>query len=207
MSDPTDPVPKATPPEQTVPYWRRHLRADGTWLPGAEGGPPGEDLAALRAGLGRAAFTVPAMWSYYVSTCDGRVTPELEAEHAALALYGLHQQSRREPMHTPRVNLGQALGDLRRRENGKAQNPERTVTGRETTRDTALDRRVAAAVEATSLPPLLYRLRNLVPSLRAEAIALDYDLLMKDLSCWRYPERRQRVRRRWGLGYYAGASA
>ncbi|MEK8171850.1 type I-E CRISPR-associated protein Cse2/CasB [Streptomyces sp. M19] len=91
-------------------------------------------------------------------------------------------------MHRPGVGFGKALWELRRRDRFSEE---------------ALDRRVAAAVNATSLSALLYRLRGLTTQLRADAIAFDYDLLVTDLAKWPYPEPRQRVRRTWGLAYYA----
>ncbi|EDY51267.1 conserved hypothetical protein [Streptomyces clavuligerus] len=168
-------------------YWHRHVGADGAWRKEHTGGPPGEDLAALRAGLGKPAGTVPSLWQHYTSRTDGRPTPELEAEHGALSLYGLHQQSRRRPMHRPGVGLGEALRRLRQSGGVSAD---------------ALDRRTAAAVNATSVPALLYRLRGLIPQLRSAAIPLDYDQLLRDLRNWAHPESRQRVRRTWGLAYH-----
>ncbi|WP_308283796.1 type I-E CRISPR-associated protein Cse2/CasB [Streptomyces buecherae] len=175
-------------PARVTRYWHRYLDArKGSWYGFAPTGPPGEELADLRAGLGQDAGTVPAMWPYYTSPTDGEVTHALEAEHGALALYGLHQQSQQRPMHKPQVGLGSALRSLRVADRFS---PE------------ALDRRVAAAVNATSVRALLYRLRGLVPQLRAEGIGLDYDRLMRDLERWTHPEQRQRVRRTWGLAYH-----
>ncbi|MFH8616644.1 type I-E CRISPR-associated protein Cse2/CasB [Streptomyces sp. NPDC017979] len=172
-------------------FWHKHLGRDGTWSapwPGAPPvGPPGEDLADLRAGLGRPAGSVPALWKHYTSEVDGLVTPELEAEHGALALYGLHQQGQSTPMHRKGVGAARALRELR----GTNQ----------FTRD-AMDRRVAAAVNATSVPAFLHRLRGLVPLLRGRSIAFDYDLLCGDLMDWAHPAKRPRVRRSWGAGYY-----
>ncbi|MEK8171849.1 type I-E CRISPR-associated protein Cse2/CasB [Streptomyces sp. M19] len=65
---------------------------NGAWPRGVPDGPPGEDLAALRAGLGKPAGTVPQLWPYYTVPTDGVRTDALEAEHGALSLYGLHQQ-------------------------------------------------------------------------------------------------------------------
>ncbi|MFE6775669.1 type I-E CRISPR-associated protein Cse2/CasB [Streptomyces sp. NPDC057702] len=182
------PATPATAPAPATRYWSRYLDARGRWQGHALSGPPGEELADLRAGLGRPAGTVPAMWPYYTSPTDGEVTLELDAEHGALALYGLHQQSQQRPMHRADINLGTALRSLRVADRFS---PE------------ALDRRVAAAVNATSVKALLHRLRGLIPQLRAEAIALDYDWLTLDLARWTRPEQRQRVRRNWGLSYHA----
>jgi CRISPR system Cascade subunit CasB len=179
-------------------YWNKFVGADGTWriAPGAKQPkrPPGEDLAALRAGLGREAGTVPEMWRFYTCEIDDRlarqdrVSQEQEAEHAALALYGLHQQSQDRPMHAPRVTLGHALRELRR--SGKFS-------------EQAVDARVEAAVTTTNVPALLMRLRGLITQLRTISQPLDYDQLMDDIKNWNWPDSRQRVIRRWGLGYYA----
>ncbi|MFE0422318.1 type I-E CRISPR-associated protein Cse2/CasB [Streptomyces sp. NPDC058953] len=178
-------------------YWTRRVDARGDWrtdpLSGAKTRAPGEDLAALRAGLGRPAGTVPELWPFYTSPVDGRVTPELEAEHAALALYGLHQQSQSRPMHKPGIPMGTALRALHRTER----------FGKE-----AVDRRVAAAVQTTSVSALVYRLRGLVTQLRSVEQPVDYDQLLLDIQRWTTPGARQQVRRRWGLAYHAwGARA
>ncbi|MCM2393032.1 type I-E CRISPR-associated protein Cse2/CasB [Streptomyces albipurpureus] len=173
-------------------YWNQHVTGAGNWrrdaFSGSELRAAGEDLAALRSGLGRPAATVPALWRYYTSPVDGRVTPELEAEHAALALYGLHQQSQSSPMHRRGVTIGTALRALHR-------------SGRFS--EEAVDRRVAAAVHTTAVPALLYRLRGLVTQLRAVQQPIDYDQLLSDVWRWSHPEHRQRVRREWGLAYHA----
>ncbi|MFJ9468685.1 type I-E CRISPR-associated protein Cse2/CasB [Streptomyces caniferus] len=184
-----------TEPTASTPvrrYWSQCVRNDGTWRidpkNGALAKAPGEDLAALRSGLGQPAGTVPALWPFYTSHTDGQVTPELEAEHAALSLYGLHQQSQAHPMHKRGVGLGAALRDLR--------HDDRFSTE-------AVDRRVAAAVNTTSVPTLVYRLRGLITQLRSVKVPLDYDQLLQDIKNWHYPESRRRVRRTWGLAYHS----
>ncbi|MER5621598.1 type I-E CRISPR-associated protein Cse2/CasB [Streptosporangium sp. NPDC002544] len=173
-------------------YWAQYVASDGTWRR-KEGRPPGEDLAALRAGLGHEAGTVPAMWPHYRSPVDDRlarkseVSDEQKAEHAALALYGLHQQGRPEPMHQPEVRLGQALRRLHH-------------SGKFT--QEAVDRRVNAAASATQVSALLTHLRGLITQLRTIGQPLDYDLLLNDIHAWQRPDTRQRARRRWGLDYY-----
>ncbi|MDG4534907.1 type I-E CRISPR-associated protein Cse2/CasB [Streptomyces sp. AV19] len=178
--------------EDTRRYWTRRIRDDGTWR--TQGGvavpAPGEDLAALRAGLGRSAGTVPKLWPFYTSETDGRVTPELEAEHAALALYGLHQQGRPSPMHRRRVSPGTALRALRESNRFSEE---------------AVNRRVAATVSSTSVPAFVYRLRGLIAQLRLINQPLDYDELLNNIKDWHHTDARRRVRRDWGLAYYAWA--
>ncbi|TDD49004.1 type I-E CRISPR-associated protein Cse2/CasB [Saccharopolyspora elongata] len=180
-------------------YWSQRVNPDGTWrsdprtkLPLQ---PPGEDLAAMRSGLGRPAGSVPALWPFYTCPVDeqaalrGDVSVEQAAEHAALALFGLHQQAQSIPMHRPKINLGKALKVLRGKE--------------EKVSPVALDARVAAAATATSVPALLYRLRGLIEQLRTVRQPVDYDQLMNDIRDWHYSDARLRARSRWGLGYYA----
>ncbi|UGQ10910.1 type I-E CRISPR-associated protein Cse2/CasB [Yinghuangia sp. ASG 101] len=117
----------------------------------------------------------------------GLISAEQKAEHAALALYGLHQQSQKNPMHKPGVSVGAAL---------------RTLRGSGEYSEAALDRRVNAAATATSTAALLKRLRGLVTQLRGEGIGWDYDLLLRDLVAFDHPARRSSVRRGWGAAYY-----
>lgn len=180
--------------DRVVRYWTRYVAPDGTWR---KQPPPGEDLAAFRAGLGRLAGTVPALWPYYTTPIDdrlarqGKVSRELEAEHAALALYGLHQQSRPEPMHRSGVRLGQALRRLHK------QSDQDKGFSRE-----AVDRRVNAAASATQVSAFLTHLRGLISQLRTVSAPLDYDLLLRDIRAWRRHDTRQFARRRLGLDYY-----
>ncbi|MCP2261240.1 CRISPR-associated protein, Cse2 family [Streptoalloteichus tenebrarius] len=182
-------------------YWTRFIGADGKWRRAREKKdqmPPGEDLAVLRTGLDRPAGTVFALVPFYTSPIDdhaarrGEVSVEQAAEHVALALFGLHQQGQRSPMHKPGLSVGRALRRLRQ-------------TGRFA--EEALDRRVAATVNATSVSAFAYRLRGLVDQLRTQGIPLDYDLLLQDVLDWHYSDGRQRVRRRWGLAYFDWSSA
>ncbi|SHF58435.1 type I-E CRISPR-associated protein Cse2/CasB [Streptoalloteichus hindustanus] len=193
-------------------YWTRFIGADGKWRrlkrrPQGEGKqrppredeqrPPGEDLAVLRSGLGRPAGTVFAVVPFYTSPIDdhaarrGEVSAEQAAEHVALALFGLHQQGQDSPMHKPGLSVGRALRRLRQ-------------SGRFA--EEALDRRVTATVNATSVSSFAYRLRGLVDQLRSQGIPLDYDLLLKDVLDWHHADGRQRVRRRWGLAYFDWSS-
>lgn len=167
-------------------YWERCTDGKGGWR---EGKPPdGADLAALRRGLGRQPGDVPAMWRFYRTLSrDGQIGPELYAEHAALALFATHQQSRAEPMHRTGIGLGDAM--LAARRSGKY-SPE------------AIDRRFAAAATSDSPGELVGHLRGLVTQLRAERQPLDYTRLMRDLIRWQGSGARD-VRRRWGSQYFA----
>lgn len=178
--------------------WHRYTAADGTWRrktgTPADQRPPGEELAALRRGLGRPAGTVLEMFPFYTCPVDdfaarrGEVSAAQEAEHTALALYGLHQQSQDRPMHRDSIGLGRAMLELRRHERSS---------------EAAVDARFQQAFSATSTPALQLRLRGLITQLRDIKQPLDYNQLASDLLHWSRPESRTRVRRRWGLDYYA----
>ncbi|MFI6289530.1 type I-E CRISPR-associated protein Cse2/CasB [Streptomyces sp. NPDC051018] len=191
MSTTAQPDP-AAPTAARRRYWTRRVDGSGNWRTDHASGTamrsPGEDLAAMRAGLGREAGAVPELWRFYTSPIDGRVTPELEAEHAALSLYGLHQQSQSRPMHRPGISMGAAL---------------RTLHHSQRFSEEAVDRRVAATVHTTSVSALVYRLRGLITQLRAVEQPVDYDQLLLDIQRWKSPGSRQQVRRGWGLAYHA----
>lgn len=182
-------------------YWDRCVRLDGNWRidpdTGRERRPPGEDLAAMRSGLGRPAVTVGALWPFYSCEIDdrlalrGEVTVEQQAEHAALALFGLHQQGQSNPMHRPKVAPGAALRVLR----GSGKFSAET-----------LDSRISTAMASSSVSSFLHSMRGLVQQLRTVAQPLDYNLLMRDIERWHQPTDRQRVRREWGLGYFVWGS-
>ncbi|MFD0685951.1 type I-E CRISPR-associated protein Cse2/CasB [Actinomadura fibrosa] len=185
----------------TQRYWNR-VDTNGDWLArNPRGGrlfgrPPGEDLSALRAGLGRGAGEVPHMWRFYTCPVDDqlaqhdRVSVEQQAEHAALALYGLHQQSKTTSMHKPKESLGKALYRLRASGRFSAQ---------------AVDARVNAAATTTNPAALLMRLRGLVDQLRVINQPLDYDGLMQLIHDWYYEDGRRRARRRLAVEYQVWA--
>ena len=178
-------------------YWDRCVHPDGDWridpVTKMTLQPPYKDLAAMRAGLGRAAVSVPALWPYYTCKTDdnlalqGKVSVDQEAEHAALALFGLHQDRQSTPMHKRKIHPGAALRSLRSSGGYGVE---------------MLDRRVGAAMTSTSVRTLLGILQGLVELLRAEAQPLDYNLLMKDIQNWHHIPYRTNVRRIWGLSYY-----
>lgn len=186
------------PPTKPRRYWDRYIDRKGDWRLHPETGapmrPPGEELAALRAGLGREIGDVPQMWPFYASEPDdilarrNQFTTEQAAEHAALALFGLHQQSKDKPMHRPGLAVGKSLLVLRHNEKFSEQ---------------AVDARVTAAATATTVPAFLMRLRGLVTQLRTIEQPLDYDQLLQDIHDWRHPRTRQQARRRWALAYQA----
>ena len=172
--------------QQTKTEWRPYF-----WeLKHRDTLPDGKDLAALRGGLGRQAGEVPRMWRYYTTLRhSGEVHRQLRAEHAALSLFALHQQSQATLMHSPGIGLGTAMAKLRIDDKFS---PE------------AVDRRFAAAATATSFPEVTAHLRGLVTQLRAlkKPQPLDYTRLLNDLCDWQDPDKVPAVRRRWGSQYF-----
>lgn len=169
-------------------YWQRHTDGPGKW--GERGSPPGADLAALRRGIGREAGSVPEMWPYYTTlTADGAITRRLRAEHLALTLFAVHQQSLSQPVHREGVGLGAAVLALRRDDKSS---PE------------AVDRRFGAAATATSLDEVAHHVRGLITQIRGltRQPGLDYTWLFHDLRSWQSPQGRTTVRRRWGAQYF-----
>lgn len=183
-------------------YWEQFTDAEGKWKPsglGLPARPPGEDLAALRKGLGRQAGTVPEMWPFMVAKLpdhwlmsysdDWDPPPALVAEHSTLALYGRHQQSLAKPAHAPGIGLGDAVLNLKRSDRFSAE---------------ALDRRFSAAITSFEVSELVNHLRGLLAQLKDGAQALDYGELIRDLFSWQSPGRVHSVRRRWALQYSRG---
>lgn len=161
-------------------YWERFA---GSELP------DGADLADLRRGIGKSPGAVPEMWRFYTTlTPDGGVTSGLVAEHLALTLFAVHQQSRPRLVHLKGVGLGTAI--LALRTSGKFS-------------EQAVDRRFGAAATATSVAEVGIHLRGLVTQLRPMDQPIDYTQLMFDLRGWQNPEWLSRVRRRWGSQYFA----
>jgi len=172
-------------------YWLQHTDGEGAWQSGGER-PPGEDLAALRRGIGRRAGTVPQMWRYYAKlNAAGHVTAQLRAEHLALTLFAVHQQSQPQPVYRDGVGFGVAVRALRA--SGKFS-------------EEAVDRRFAAAATATSLSEVAAHLRGLITQLRGVS-GLDYTRLFRDLLDWQDPEARAGIRRRWGSQYFVSPAA
>lgn len=154
---------------------------------------PGGALSALRRGLGHEPGAAPSLWRYYTQLSgDGHVSAKLRAEHAALVLFGIHQEGQRRPMHQRGVRLGEALRALR-------------LSGRYS--EQALDRRVSQCATADDLAEMTHHLRGLISMLKTLQVpqGLDYSRLVTDLTSWQYPDGRARVRRQWGADYFRPA--
>lgn len=155
----------------------------------------GAKLADLYRGLGEDPGTVPAIWQYHRSTVRD-VTVErglndwaLTAEHQALTLFALHQQSQSRSMHWPGIGLGKALRNLRLDPN---------------TSNDAVDMQVRALATADDTAELYEHLRAIIPRLKRlkdGAQGLDYSKLYFNLYDWNDHAKRTEVRRAWGAQY------
>lgn len=172
-------------------YWER-------FSAGGEGPtvrlPPGDELAALRRGLGVEPGTVPSMWRFYCTWQDDRGHSRFAAEHHALTLFAVHQQSQRNLVHVVNVPMARAL---------------RRLHTSDRFAEAAVDQRFFAAATAPEVDEVAYHLRGLVRQLRSlhAPAPFDYTQLFWDLARWSSPEGRQRTRRKWGLDYYGTSSA
>jgi len=193
-------------PRRALPfYWDRHTEGDGKWRrTGTDGGaPPGADLAKLRRGLGRTPGDVPEMWRFHVTmNQDGVLTRWFVAEHHALTLFGLHQQSQARPMHRTGVGLGTAVRALRDKDATPARAEDGAKTSPKWDRVDPVDRRLSAAATAGSRHELILHLRGLITRLRDLGQGLDYNSLCQDLARWEDPEAVAAIRRRWGMQYF-----
>ncbi|MFB8137493.1 type I-E CRISPR-associated protein Cse2/CasB [Streptomyces mirabilis] len=157
----------------------------------------GAHLAALRSGVGRQAGTVPAVWPFYRTRIGsqlrnrGALTRDLVAEHAALTVFGVHQQGRGTTVHTPGLSPGSACRLLLVRDAGGDR--------------TAIERRLGALLTSLDTGELAQHLRGLVPLLRRAGIGLDYDGLRQALRRWDDPQRpdeQSRIRSRWDRDFH-----
>jgi CRISPR system Cascade subunit CasB len=170
-------------------------RSDFYWEQFSVRMPPGDELAALRRGLGREPGTVPSMWRFYRTwrAGDRRYAP-LAAEHHTLTLFAVHQQSQPRLVHREKTPIAEAIRRLH-------------TTGRFT--QEAIDRRFFAAVTAPEVDEVAYHLRGLVRQLRSlpEPTPFDHTQLYWDLLGWSTRGGRERAQRSWGLDYYRKRSA
>lgn len=157
-------------------------------------------LARLRRGVGHRAGTLLDLWDLTLADLpevlvdpsdstsaerQGEATRWEQAAHDALTLHAWHQQSRNESMHRRGVSLGAALRILGMRTSEEAVLRRFKALG-------ATDRHEARAT----------LLRGLISQLRAEAIAIDYGMLARDLRQLTHRASADRVLLRWGRDYH-----
>lgn len=166
-------------------YWEEHATHEGKWQ-----APPGADLAAMRAGLSREPGDVPGMWPMYRQLSDdGRVTSRLRAEHAALSLYGLHQQGQHYSVHTDGISIASAFRLLRESDRFSVD---------------AVDARFTRAAASSDLESLTFHLRGLINQLKSieRQAPFDYTQLLSDLTRWQNPINQAHIRRIWASKYF-----
>ncbi len=175
------------------PYWERFAASSARGETTSRL-PPGDELAALRRGTSGGPGTVPSMWRFYTPDWTderaGLGAPfSLVAEHHALVLFAIHQQSQQVLVHQPGKPIGQAIKALH-------------TSGRFA--PAAVDRRFFAAVTAPEVAEVAHHLRGLVRQLRSlqGPAPFDYSGLCRDLRWWHDPACRDAARRRWGMDYY-----
>ena len=132
--------------ERSAFYWQRYA-AGGDYLARQATA----HLAALRRGVGREPGSVPAMWPFYTQINDaGAATSAYAAEHAALTLFAIHQQSQSRPMHRAGIGFGSAVMRLRLHGDGRI----------DWSKSSPVDRRFNSAATATDLTELVMHLRG-----------------------------------------------
>lgn len=128
-----------------------------------------------------------ADWPTELSAKSDEPTIDERAAHAALTLYALHQQSKRQDrMHREGRSLGLAVGEL-----------SRTMA----TPD-AVRRRFDALSTAASFRETIHHGRGLVTQLRTSGISQDYGLLASHLRRLQTPRTADQVRLRWARDFY-----
>lgn len=151
-------------------------------------------LAKLRRTIASAPGADPAVWEVMFADWPAELysgsdeaTLDERAAHAALTLYALHQQSKRQSrMHRGGRSLGLAVGEL-----------SRTMA----TPD-AVRRRFDALSTAGSFREVLHHGRGLVTQLRGADISLDYGLLASQFRRLQLPQTADQVRLRWARDFY-----
>ena len=148
------------------------------------------DLAALRRAARMAPGALPEVWHLTevpVPPWQGDApTREEIAVHLAMTLYGIHQQSRTEPMHVPGHGLGQAA---------------RVLIGPPDDEGASARARFNALVTSTTVNELTHHLRAFVSQLRARRIPLDYATLADDLVRFQQMGGDRSVRLTWARQY------
>lgn len=154
-------------------------------------------FARLRANVGRAPGTDPAIWSLTIEGLPGALdrdapTAAEYAVHGALTLFAHHQRAVVAPMHRSDTGLGKAIRQLETKRGHVGQDGGVSP----------VRRRFDAAVVSPDVRTLLLRLKPLINQLRGDAIALDYGQLASDIYRWHFADGADQTRRRWARQYY-----
>jgi CRISPR system Cascade subunit CasB len=163
----------------------------------------GAELAVLRKGIGRDVGDVWQMSRHYRSvTKGGGTSNRLAAEHAALSLFAVHQQSQTSPMHS----AGTGLGTAARRLHTPAEKARATEASQQPAEgkfsEEAINRRMGQIATSSSVTELVAHLRGLVTMLRTIQQPLDYTRLRQQIERWHYPDARTGIRAQWGSQFF-----
>ena len=157
---------------------RRHATADGNR-------PLGIDAFAVDAHTQVPAELYPLASNGKERRFGDEPTEAEIAVRSAMTLYAIHQQSRRERMHTD-SSPGRSLARLAWASDGAHK---------------SVRRRFAALVTADSYPELSHHLRTMIRMLRDQQVGLDYGRLAGDLFAWQYRTNRDGVRLAWSRDF------
>lgn len=161
------------------------------------------DLARLRRGVGKHPSADVVLFGLATGDQEGAETTTLHAPgthlsdeepsreemaaFAALTLFAMHQQSRRDAsMHRHGYSMGRSARLLGRQSNARD----------------AVRARFAALGTAASWDETLHHARGIIQQLRQHSIPLDYGRFARDLFDLRDPAAAQRVRNAWGRDFY-----
>lgn len=151
------------------------------------------DLAELREAIDEEPGSEPRIWrltEYPPSEWAGDLpTPEENAVHIALCLYGQHQQGRSAPAYQPGRSFAQAV---------------RSLAGEEAEKSPVW-KRFAAAMLANDIRGTREHLQALVGLMHSNKAftAFDYGRLADDLVELQSPEGQPAVRLRWQRDFYS----
>ena len=157
--------------------------------------------AKLRRGIGKPPGALPEIWGITLANIpdewhshSGNASFEENAIHATLTLYALHRQGKEQSMNaqekteeSPRESIGSATAQLVQ--------PDESNLG-------AIKRRFDAMATAPEITELVYHARGIIQLLKANDIPLNYPRFAEDLFWFQCPGQADRVRLRWGEGFY-----
>ena len=174
-------------------YWEQHTDGKGQWLTQYPDGPPKDELASIRRGLGKKAGYVPSLWPFYtkLNTYE-KVDNKLIVEHQCLTLYALHQQSISNPVHVKGHGLGMAIRALAFSESYQENK-------------NAITKKLYALAMASNIDELANHLRNIITLIKSvsKLSSIDYTKLYWDLIKWNNGgDERSETILRWGMQYH-----
>lgn len=193
---------ESTVEKQEHPAPRRRLRAEGKLVNARlsrlqtdflAGKPHARaQLAELRRAVARRPGEVPEIWTITeVPSTDLSGTVPTAADwgvHVAMCLYGLHQQGRMSPAHTPGRPFGQAV---------------RILAG-DQGEESPIWRRFTAAMLAQGIPAVRDHLQGIVGQMHSTKAytTFDYAALADDLVALQAQGKRANVLLRWQRDFY-----